>query len=193
MKLNLRLKDKDDQGFSLLELMMIIAILSILTIFGSESLSHVIVHASDISLQNTLLGLIEQGEIEAQATGLPIVLCASNDHKRCASNGSDTLLLFVNPEANGAMKKSRDLLADVSIQLRNSQLFWRAVPKHRPYLLFDRAFAGENVNATLWYCHQEASSPTWAIVINREGRARVMWQNHAGIIEDASGQALNCA
>ncbi len=159
-------------GFSLLELLITLSIIAILAVLTLPSYREFLVKSQDQVMSAQLLRAINLTRSEAIARNAVVSLCKNQDG----------YIIF---SADKIIYKFRDIS-------RDGILNWRAFPLDRDKLQFLPSGWPNAENGTFWYCHHAAKNPAWAIVLSQSGRARIVYPDKAGEIDDDKGRALGC-
>lgn len=170
-------------AFTLIETLISLSILAILLAIFLPAARNFIHRTQDEILQGQLLQAIEQAKSEAQARHVSIGLCKNGEWNRGQ-------LIFLDENADGVIRNSEQIISVVQASSQHGKIYWRAFPKYRDYLSFLPAGLTRSDNATFWHCHE--TSAIWAIIINKSGRARVIYPDKNGEIRDGHDQPLSC-
>jgi type IV fimbrial biogenesis protein FimT len=152
-------------GFTLIELMIVVAIIAVSVNFALPSLSG---HANAALLSNqkqSLFAMLHAGRGLAVSYGSPVAVCGSRDQQSCEQSAwSEGAIMFTDRNRNGRVDGQDELLRilrfdSAAVSIRGN----------RPKTLFlpDGTAAGTNQTITL--C---ASGVGAAVVINNHGRVR---------------------
>ena len=135
-------------------------------------------------LQSQLLQEIDYAREAAYDRRLSVGLCPSGNQHTCTDNWMEGKLVFIDEE-------DKQILKVIPPIFNQGYLHFRAYPAYLSYLLFlPRGFSQEN--GSFWYCISRNSTPSWAIILNQSGRARVQYPDSSGVIKDAQGKKLLC-
>ena len=179
-------------GFTLTELLVILAILSLVWTASIPGMTHLM--ARNLAMTNTrsLLGAIHFTRYQAVARQRIVTLCPMQGEGQCGGNWHEGLVSFVDLNANGRMDAEDRLLADFA-PIQRGRLAWRSF-RRRPWLQMTPLGTTNFQNGNFVYCN-ENQDPRYArqLVINLQGRARESRDtNGDGIVEDRQGQQLVC-
>lgn len=155
-------------GFSLIELLIVMALVSTVLAFIIPSYNTLISNTEDNIMTSQLLRAIHLAQTEAMMRQELITfkkLSGGWEQGYEISIDDKTLHRFLNPKHKG-------------------QWHWRAFPVHREDLQFLRTGVSRSENGTFWYCQKNNSKPRWAVILNQAGRARVVYPNKEGKIEN---------
>lgn len=110
-------------GFSLIELMMTIAILAILLTLAAPSFQRLIATNRMAGSANELLGSMQLGRNEALKRRIPVSLCPSTDGVACGGNWADGWIVTVDDSVVGTGTVSVDQVLRVWEGLRGDLEF----------------------------------------------------------------------
>jgi type IV fimbrial biogenesis protein FimT len=157
------------EGFSLIELIVVIAIVAILATFSMPFTGKVIGQYRSKSEQRTLLNLIIFARETAMADGQTVTLCPSSDKIHCSQDWNLPLIVFFDTNASG-IAEDADKLLRVTEPVSYGTLTFAVFPIGN-FLQFTEDGFSLNQNGTFQYCAKDQS---WQIIINRIGRMRVV-------------------
>jgi type IV fimbrial biogenesis protein FimT len=157
-------------GFTLLELLVSVVILSIVLTFGVPTLERYVAEASLRSESSALTVALAGARLRAVETGRPVTVCPRNAGGQCArtADWSRGWLVFDDPEQNGRFERPLDvreaMILDSRRRIRSTggrtRLTFRA----------DGTSAGSNVTLTL--CDPAHAGVGRQVVVNNVGRTR---------------------
>lgn len=168
-------------GFTLLELLIIVGIVAIILLFAIPSQKSFLSQTNDKIMSSQLLRAINLTRSEAATRGKPVILCKSNDSKSCMGDWKNGYIIISDNEVLFSFQNNM-----------NGKLHWRMFPAHRDDLQFLPSGLPFSENGTFWYCEKPSVKPSWAIMVSRSGRARIVFPDAEGEIID-SGTPLTCA
>jgi type IV fimbrial biogenesis protein FimT len=158
---------------SLVELLLVISITIIMCSLTIPAYKKLIAAHKEQVLQSQLLRAIQMAREEAITRNVTITLCQSNNNSSCSGTWLQGQILFIDEEGNGKIKKSDNLLTTFPTPVKWGALHWRSFP-NITYLQFLPSGFTHAENGTFWYCSAQAKTPSWAIVISKTGRARLV-------------------
>lgn len=179
-----------ERAFTLMETLVALFILAILMAASFPVLHIFTNHVHDQLLQGELLQSIELAKFESITRNLPIAVCKSKNQTACGGDGADGEIVFIDKNADGVVHNSESILAVIKTKSHHGNLYWRAFPSYRQYLLFSPTGLLHSDNGTFWHCH--AHSAVWAVIINKLGRTRLAYPDNNGVIKDSHGEPLSC-
>ena len=156
-------------GFSLLELLITLVVLTALTIIGGAQLPDLVGNRALRSDVNTLARHLRYGRFSALQYGAPVTLCALSPKGRCEAAWNAPLSLFIDHPPKGLRQGPEDRLLRLgSGASRGVGRQWRAFGSRR-YLRWrpDGRTDGQNGRFTLSHGEQR-----YELVITQAGRLR---------------------
>ncbi len=180
-----------NRGYTFLELILTLALIAILTAFAMPLYQSWIDSYHLSLLQSALKESIHIARLSTETTHLPIGICPSSNQQTCGRRWSDGLLIFKDQQ-QGRISSDRQIITFISLPVTHGVLFWRAYPHYRHYLRFMPV--GQWVdNGVFWYCSKKENTiPTFAIVLNRLGEARLIVPTQGVTLTDSRGHVLSC-
>ena len=157
------------KGFSLIELIVVIAIVAILVMFSMPFTEKIIGQYRAKSEQRTLLNLISFARETAMAEGRTVTLCPSLDKIHCSQDWNLPVIVFFDTNATNIAEDEGELLR-VAEPVTHGTLTFAVFPIGN-FLQFTEDGFSLNQNGTFQYC---AKNQSWQIIINRIGRMRVV-------------------
>ena len=182
----------NQSAYTMFEIMLGLAIVSILAAISIPGLSLVIANHHERMLQSQLLDAIQMARQEADIRGLPVSLCKSRDGESCHGAWSDGLLVFMDEQNDGVVHDKQQLLSFTQLNTHHGTLSWRAYPYYRHHLRFMPAKQLSADNGMFWYCKGTNTAPAFAVTISRLGMIRVVYPDHQGEIKDSRGRLIRC-
>jgi type IV fimbrial biogenesis protein FimT len=176
------------KGFTLLELMISIAILSILLTTVVPNARGILISNRIISEVNYLSSLIQFTRHTAIDEQAITVMCPSSDFSTCENDWTLPKIIFVDEDNNGARSDDEELLVGSE---RSHQTHIIRGPNNPIRFSGNGAVA---TPATLLFCHNELDDEfARAIIVSLQGRVKLSSDtNNDGIYEDNSGTPLSC-
>jgi type IV fimbrial biogenesis protein FimT len=183
---------KNNLGFTLMEAMVSLAIISILGMITVAGLSEMSQRANDDAVLADLFRLIEAGRNEAELRHQTITLCHSENLQSCGGEWGGGLILFIDKKRDGVIHHSSQIILVNKLKTARGNLHARFFPFYREYVQFNPLNDNINDNGTFWYCRRNALQPSWAVRINRMGIINILKPDSNGDITDHSGTKFNC-
>jgi Tfp pilus assembly protein FimT len=184
---------RSEKGLTFYEMLVTLFIMGIFLACGVPAWKTYSERSHDQIIQNQLLQAIQFAQHESVSKNMPVALCRSGNHSNCTPDRANSLLIFTNKNKDGIIQNKEQLLAMISLNA-SGYFEWRSYPYYRHYLLFYPAhrISNHNDNASIWYCHNDKPSPSWAILLSKAGRTRVTYPDKNGQVMDTHGAPLIC-
>ncbi len=182
------------RGFTLLELMVSVSILTILVGIALPNFDHLIVKQrvdNEISLLNRLLFITRNIAINEKQTA---TLCPLNEKNKCTTQWHKSLTVFLDVNANKAYEPaSGDVVIFVKPSIKSSDKLHYGLGRNGIIFSPTGRLAGWGSNGTFRYCPLHHEDKNRGIRIAVSGRIYVSADtNKDGIDEDRSGNPLTC-
>lgn len=180
-------------GFSLLELLIAISIISILIAISMPSF--LVLHGdkeAELLLQ-TIQRHISLARSTANANGIVVTLCPSNNGTQCQGTWTQGSILFLDRNANREVDLDDRILRVRANDIQQGKLQWRAFG-NRQYLQINAMGFLRHQSGNFTYC-DAAGDPASArqLVVNAVGRVRLaIDSNGDGIRENSRGAPIRC-
>jgi len=166
-------------GFTLIELMVIIAVLGITVLVASPSLQRAL-HSNQLRTETSrLLSAINLARSEAIARNTIVSLCpssyASDGIARCSRSYADGWIVFTNADRDRVVDVGQDKVVRAFTSLPGGySVKNKAASKNAFELISYRPDGSSRRNMTLLICPpRNGSVPSWSVVLNMVGRPRV--------------------
>lgn len=174
-------------GLTLIELLVLIAILSVLLGIASPSFSNLLSNQHQISQTNQLLGQLMYARSEAIKRGEWVAICKSADGEFCTTDGNweQGWIIYEDGNRNRSRDPGETLLLShqVSGQLRIRYSAYPAYSSNRYAIYYpDGSSLG---NGTFTFCDGRGDEYAYSVILARSGRAR-------SAQEKADGSSLDC-
>jgi len=156
------------KGFSLIELLSVIAIISILTGWGLPGLVESVNTSKDQRTNNEMIGLIHLARSSAIDSGIPTILCPSNNLSECENNWNLPLIVF-NDQNNNKILDAGEALIRSHGNFANYKISFSAFGGNKALRFYPSGMTF-NQNGTFLICRHDSAYATGAIAINRGGR-----------------------
>lgn len=182
---------KQYTGFSLIELMATMVVVSILLALGLSMLSHYMEQTrADVritQLYNTLLF----AHHAALSANQDVIVCPTSNKETCSGSWSGELMVFIDSNHNQQVDNEGRILR-ILVPNTAGTVTWQGFGSSK-YLVFVPYGLTSQQNGSFIYCspsHQKSLSR--GIIVNKSGRARLAQVTNQGGIIDANGQEINC-
>lgn len=173
-------KFKNNQGFTLIQLMTVIAIIAVSLGIGIPSVSAMVQINRMATAMNTLSANFALARSEAVTRNQEIVICKSRDGVFCTRKGGWEQGWIIFEDSNG--NESRD---------KEEKRFWVQDTLPPGIKISFSAFRSDNyvhywatgftkMNGTFIFCQQNRSELTRALILNKIGRLRKSKTRHDG-------------
>lgn len=106
---------KKQQAFTLVELMVTIAILAIITTMAAPNLTQVLRNTKISSSSGDILNFLQQARTEAVRLGKTVTICASADGTSCVSNNKSNWSVGIISKAEGSATPIQKLAFDSTL------------------------------------------------------------------------------
>ncbi len=169
-------------GFSLIELMAVLSVVGILAVMSVVGFNIFLKKTETEILSSQLLRAIDLTRSEAILRHETIQLCGSQDQENCSNNWDSG---YIVRSANRVIYHFQNIS-------QKGILHWRSFPMDRVQLEFIASGMPHFQNGTFWFCPPDAKNPAWSIVLNKTGRARIVYPDKDGNVRDDKGVKFTC-
>jgi type IV fimbrial biogenesis protein FimT len=178
-------------GFSLLELLIALAIASIIAAYAAPSFNNLLKEFARRSNTSNLVALINTARHTAIQKQTSVTLCPIDASNTCTKNWKRPVTAFFDPNRNKKIDSNeviiRQFLPDQSGFL-NGKTGIRNYFRFRP-----SGLAREAIGSIIWCPKDQDNRYASHISINMGGRPRTASDTDGdGIVEDASGKPTSC-
>lgn len=174
------------RGFSLVELLVVLAIAGLLFGFAIPSFQDMALRARTTATANDLLGLVEGGRTLAQVRHVPVTVCPVQEGK-CVARWDASLMLFQDINGNGAREEGEEVLQEAEVLAGGLWLVWKPF-RVTPYLTWTRNGQASSMNGTFTLCNEGRRNDLLRqVVISRAGRVRLQRPATAAAVATARG------
>ncbi len=182
----------DKNGFTLIELVLSLAIASLLLGFGLPSFSDMLdknkIRAQSLQLISTL-SLARQTAVNERKT---VTVCPTQNNRHCEKNWSKGYMAFIDENRNRQRDQDDRVLIVSNVTNPDISLRWRAFGHKSSLQWYDTGITNHQ-NGSFEYCYQKNPRYARALIITKSGRVRVSKDKDGdGIHENARGQNLSC-
>lgn len=161
---------KKYSGFTLVELFVVLAIVSIVMAFGMPSFNEFVKNDRLSTQINLLIGHLAYARSEAVLRAQPVGLCASSNSTSCTGSWSEGWLVYVDADSNGGYNAVADTILRVSQGLPDGMSL-NSTTLGSNFLYDRRGYAATGGgNASL--CDDRGAAYAKMIYISNTGRVR---------------------
>jgi type IV fimbrial biogenesis protein FimT len=179
------------RGFSLIETLVVVAILVIIVLFAHNNMSHWRKSQNANRVVSEIIHLVHFSRAYAINAKSPITLCGSNDAQHCTHDWAIGMLLFEDRNRNGIIESNDKLIQTIPLNT-HSLLTWKGFGGKR--ITFENSGITAASNGTFTYCELD-KAPLYSrqVIVSRGGRARPSQdKNDDGFHDDVNGNTINC-
>ncbi len=182
------------KGFTLFELVTVIAVLSIIVLISTPFFSSLLKKNEAYQLPHSLKPILAQARNQAYSLHQAVAVCGSMDGQSCDNHWNSGILIFLDYNQNRALDPNESILNYHPLGIKYGLLTWRGAGRSRSnVLLFEPQRGRLNMsNGSFWYC---AEQPKWhrLVILSSMGHVRESKDNNGdGIHETAAGINISC-
>lgn len=182
------------KGFTLAELLIVLAIFSLITVLATPSFSQAIKANQARSFANTLYHQLLFARTTAITMNTVVTICASDDQVNCSSTqdwSDKKLIIFTDHNLDRSIDEKDELL-QVMPAPDNGQLLWKA-SLGRTYQQW-QASGMTSHNGSFYYCPEDKNLQNARIIIINRGGRPYFGQDHNndGIQENSQKKNISC-
>lgn len=169
-RLSLQTRHHDCRGFTLIELIIVLAIFSILFHLASPNFQNIAANSRMTTQINTLVTSFNYARSEAVKRHHNVVICPNNDGS-CAPqpHWHNGWLMFIDENFNRELEQREEVIyveaAKQNIEITSS--------RYRRRVVFRSTGHAYGSNASFVFCDQRGSTKARAIVLSNTGRTRI--------------------
>ena len=165
-------KTLKQHGFTLLELLYVLAITSILYSVATPSFQSLIASTQRYTLNQQLFTLIQYTRSKAAFQAQNVILCPSKDQKNCINDWQQPLMIFADKNNNKRRDDEESIDKIENITQKNYRIRWRASGTSR-YLRYVSDGSTSYQNGTFTLCPTINNiEHIQKIIVYLSGRAR---------------------
>ena len=169
-------------GFSLLELLTTLLVISIVLSMAGPALSQLTLDSRRLADINALITSIQLARSESAKRSLPVVLCGTADGLVCSGSTFDRgWLVFVNQ----TLEHPPDVDSTDIVLLAHEPDMRGTIRSNRPFYIFRPHFS-RSTNGTITLCDRRGPIAARAVIVSYTGRPRVS-------ATGPGGRTLECA
>ncbi|MEO0444020.1 MAG: GspH/FimT family pseudopilin [Pseudomonadota bacterium] len=166
------MKSTTPNGFTLLNLLTAIVIISLLVSTGMPAMSGFIANNQANSVYQRLFSLVQYTRLEAVSYRSQVILCPSHNRQHCINDWNQELMIFVDSNDDEVRNGDEKILRIDSPIGKHAELKWKPSGSKR-YIRFNQSGETRNQNGRLTYClHRGEQTFARQIIMYRSGRAR---------------------
>jgi len=182
---------RNTQGFSLLELMIVLTIAAVLLNLAAPSLSSFVDNQARKSALYGLMNAFALARQQAVMTGANVTICPLDGANACGKDWNAEIHVFLDPHNTRTLSSSEALLRTISPMGKGS-LTVRSL--NRSFFQFQpTGLVLSDLGNVTWCPADGDQTLAGQIIISRGGRTRFARDNdNDGIAEDAQGRPLRC-
>ncbi len=165
---------KRNNGFTLAELLVTLAVFSILVTVGVPSFNQTLMNNRQVSSLNILVGSMQLARSEAIARNTRVTLCASADGATCGNAWSNGWVVFVDRDADGQVGAADTLLRSVN-DIENLGIAAGGITTSLMYRPNGRMMTNNNIRANtgqFTVCDIRGAEHARTVVVDSSGRPR---------------------
>lgn len=181
------------RGYTLIELCVSLAILSVLVAFAVPPFESLMARSKATASINWILGAVRMTRLSAINHQALVTLCPTSDKTGCGGNWNDTLMIFVDHNADLELNDSDFMVKTLTFPDQDASLKWRSF-RNAQYLQMTPEGYTNYQNGNFTYCPADSNRRfARRLVINMQGRARLARDRDGdGIVEDTRNRPVAC-
>lgn len=178
-------------GFTLPELIVCVAITSIVLSFTLPSYNQIILSNSADKVKNDLIALMSFARLEAAHHQTTITVCPLDSSNNCGVDWSNYISVFIDENDNRQLDGTEIILRSINVSLSNWTLTKR--PAGRPHFQFNQIGTSNGTAGSLEFCHPHLAEGGRAVVVSFAGRVRSSADfDGDGVDERSPGVPISC-
>lgn len=154
------------RGFTLSELMVTLAICSILACLSLPYLNQLLISNEVNHMKRTLTIYIQKSKSDAQIHHKNVTLCASKDLTSCDSDWNSGLIGFLDLNANRQRDSNDPLLYSTAFHYKYGKLDWRGTLRINSLTFQGDTGLPRGSNGSFFYCMNDSNHHTQLILSN---------------------------
>ncbi|TQV71201.1 prepilin-type N-terminal cleavage/methylation domain-containing protein [Exilibacterium tricleocarpae] len=160
------------RGFTLLELLLALAIIAILVSSATPALTHLYRSVQADMARHRLNALLNFSRYTALAHRKTVALCPASDDLACGEDWTNGIVVFVDTDEDGERDDDEEVLRVSPTFESRSKLTWRAF-RGKPYLQFTSSGVTRTQNGRFSYCPPSGeNSYRRQLIVHKTGRVR---------------------
>ncbi len=191
---------RKQQGFTLVELMIAVLVLSLLLALGAPAFSNMVKNNRLLSEVYALRSILNNARSEALAQRRPVTVCSSSDGVSCTNeaNWNVGYLAFVDNNRNAVVNDPNDPAGDRVFMVKDSPVPSVSIKYSNPAnrVIFDSRGNASGFNGTFTLCDDRGATEARGVIVYAVGKVHAsveMDPNEPdGIVNDHQGNNLVC-
>jgi len=182
------------QGFSLVEIVIVLAIVSIMMNLSLPSMTKIYHRSQATAMINWVVGTIHYTRHAAVSYRTTTTICPSTDVRLgCGGEWQDGVVVFLDHNRDAKINGKDKVLGRFKPSVANGTLKWRSF-KNRKYLQLTEFGYTNFQNGNFVYCTDSRNNKlSRQLVINIQGRVRLVnRRNKDGVTVDRKNKPLRC-
>jgi type IV fimbrial biogenesis protein FimT len=163
---------KSQAGFSLVELMIVVMIVSVIGVIGGPIMADTVKNNRVRAEADRILTTLNLTRSEAVKRNLPVSVCRSSNGTSCTGNWADGWIIFTNSDGDDTVDAGVDQVIRVYEGLNAGYTLGGTITSDTLTYFSDGSYAGGT--GTINICSPDADpSQGWKLMLNTVGRPRV--------------------
>ncbi len=185
---------KNSKGFTLVELMVTVAISAIILNFAASNLSGVIERVTASQVKTNLRSIFSVARSNAVYERQLVTLCPLDEHNQCVSDWGRPVSIFIDPDNSKSLSEAIHLIRVAPVT--TSGILTPSATSHggRRYFQYKPDGSAHGTIGNLTWCPQSKTVER-AIQLRLNFGGRVRWAADTdgdSVVEDSSGQPIAC-
>lgn len=162
------------RGFSLVELVVVIAIMAIVVVLAYPSILAWLQAAESRKVESTFKSMLRQAKAEVSVTRRDIIICTLNEQSVCDRAGSGVLVMFYDENGNNKKETNEQALYQQDWHLKHGRILLRtSAARHYIEYKGDTAKPRGHIGH-LQYCSvSDNQRLSFKVIVNMQGQVRV--------------------
>ena len=193
MKTRTKIQAHTDKGFTLLELLVVVAISGILLGVGLPAMGALIERNQFKAEVSALHRAVALSRSIAVYRGETVSLCPLDNLGNCTDEWNDSLSVFADTDRNGVLDDNETLISVLPALSENSLKLTRDFNRSSPVMFYPTGSAFGR-NGTMKICLRSTPKLSATIIISGSGRIRMgKDQDNDGLVESSAGEPVLCS
>ena len=183
---------EQQQGLTLIELLMTMAVMSILFGLGLPSFDGLMIRSKVSAEQRQLVTLLNSARQTAVLSNQVVTICPSAGASRCLNGWSEGYLAFIDENADRSLDPGERIIFQFKTQDENIHISWRAFG-HKQSLQWLPSGITNHQNGSFEICYKNEAKYARALILTKTGRIRRSKDTDGDEIhENSRGQNISC-